>query len=234
MNIYAFSLPSMENLLKIGQTSGDIQKRVKQQCSFLFEEPVIEFERYNVNIRDYDVRKYLETKGFQKVRNEWMCVTVKEVELAVIELSSNTASIKETARVNKTSTTKDEEQCKRDLLVFLTCPIRRYVPLKFFSESSLPYGCIPIYVLYYCMLELFGYLGGFSKCFEYEYLREICDWFVKKYNCIDLVVVIKELCKKLNRYKLLSSEHDTDIFCYYEALKKSQCLYKKEGTYFGK
>jgi hypothetical protein len=92
--IYAYSIADVahKGLLKIGQTTRDVKRRVAEQLktahikNFRIEsdEPA---ERDDGSVfSDHDVRAVLLDKGFKKVALEWMRCTVKDVATVLTEL----------------------------------------------------------------------------------------------------------------------------------------------------
>lgn len=97
LRIYAYSIddPAHAGLLKIGQTTQDVKKRVAQQLKtaaienfeIVLDEPA---DRPDGTIfRDFDVRDRLKQKKFANPMGEWMRCTVEDVRLAVAELRAN-------------------------------------------------------------------------------------------------------------------------------------------------
>lgn len=99
LRIYAYSIddPAHAGLLKVGQTTQDVKKRVAQQLKtaaienfeIVLDEPA---DRPDGSvIRDFDVRERLKQKKFANPRLEWMRCTVEDVRLAIAELRANKA-----------------------------------------------------------------------------------------------------------------------------------------------
>ena len=98
LRIYAWStreIPKFDGCLKVGQTTQDVNVRIKQsqgvaQVSYILEvdEPA---ERPNgKEFRDSDVRERLKQKGFENVELEWMRCTGADVLTAIRELQTDT------------------------------------------------------------------------------------------------------------------------------------------------
>ena len=92
--IYAYSIEDQahEGLLKVGQTTRDVKRRIAEQVktaairNFRIEldEPA---ERDDGTIfTDYEVRAALIRKGFEKVELEWMGCTIADVQTVLTEL----------------------------------------------------------------------------------------------------------------------------------------------------
>ena len=99
LRIYAYSIddPAHAGLLKVGQTTQDVKKRVAQQLKtaaidnfeIVLDEPA---DRTDGSVfRDFDVRARLLQKKFANPFGEWMRCTVEDVRLAVAELRANKA-----------------------------------------------------------------------------------------------------------------------------------------------
>lgn len=99
LRIYAYSIAddAHAGLLKIGQTTQDVKKRVAQQLKtaaienyeIVLDEPA---DRTDGTVfRDFDVRERLKQKGFANPRLEWMRCSVEDVRLAIAELRANKA-----------------------------------------------------------------------------------------------------------------------------------------------
>ena len=94
LRIYAYSIQDShhEGLLKVGQTTQDVKKRVSQQLQTAgIKNYVIELDeaadRENGTFfRDHDVRARLKAKGFENVELEWMRCSVADVQTAITEL----------------------------------------------------------------------------------------------------------------------------------------------------
>src|SRR4051794_4514887 len=92
--IYAYSIDDMAHsgLLKIGQTTRDVKKRVAEQLK------TAAIKNYTIDldecaecddgtiIRDYQVRAALVKKGFENTELEWMRCSVPDVRTILQEL----------------------------------------------------------------------------------------------------------------------------------------------------
>jgi len=92
--VYAYSISDAahEGLLKVGQTTRDVNRRVAEQvktaaiknCRIELDESA---EREDGSIfTDHQVRQALTQKGFEKVELEWMRCTVRDVLTVITEL----------------------------------------------------------------------------------------------------------------------------------------------------
>lgn len=95
---YAIADEAHQDLLKIGQTTGSVRDRVRQQTStaaveatVLLDEPAIDID--GVRVTDAQVRARLIAKGRENVDfssigggREWMRCTVEDVQQAIVEL----------------------------------------------------------------------------------------------------------------------------------------------------
>ena len=99
LRIYAYSIddPAHTGLLKVGQTTQDVKKRVAQQLKtaaienfeIVLDEPA---DRPDGSVfRDFDVRERLRQKKFANPTLEWMRCSVEDVRLAIAELRANKA-----------------------------------------------------------------------------------------------------------------------------------------------
>jgi len=99
LRIYAYSIddPAHAGLLKVGQTTQNVKRRVAQQLKtaaidnfeIVLDEPA---DRPDGTIfRDFDVRARLRQKKFANPVGEWMRCTVEDVRLAIAELRANKA-----------------------------------------------------------------------------------------------------------------------------------------------
>lgn len=97
LRIYAYSIADAAHtgLLKIGQTTQDVKKRVAQQLKtaaienfeIVLDEPA---DRPDGTVfRDFDVRERLKKKKFANPTLEWMRCSVEDVRLAIAELRAN-------------------------------------------------------------------------------------------------------------------------------------------------
>jgi hypothetical protein len=91
--IYAYSIADKdhEGQLKVGQTSGDVKKRIEQQTKTAAIPFTIELDESAIRddgstFTDYDVRTRLKEKGFENVTLEWMRCSVADVQTAITEL----------------------------------------------------------------------------------------------------------------------------------------------------
>jgi hypothetical protein len=103
--LYAYSIPDLPDhagLLKIGQTVGDVRKRVSGQVSTAGVKTVIEVDMPAVDNRgqrvtDTAVRKRLAEKGHEStdfgpgMGREWMRTTTEDVKTAITELRTGQA-----------------------------------------------------------------------------------------------------------------------------------------------
>lgn len=93
LRIYAYTLeiPGHEGLLKIGQTTRNVQKRIAEQTktagitpTILLDEPA---ERLDGKpFTDHQVRAHLVAKGFENTNLEWMRCNLEDVKTAITEL----------------------------------------------------------------------------------------------------------------------------------------------------
>ncbi|WEK13904.1 MAG: restriction endonuclease [Candidatus Microbacterium phytovorans] len=99
LRVYAYSIddPAHAGLLKVGQTTQDVKKRVAQQLKtaaienfeIVLDEPA---DRPDGTVfRDFDVRERLKQKKFANPTLEWMRCSVEDVRLAIAELRANKA-----------------------------------------------------------------------------------------------------------------------------------------------
>ena len=94
VRIYAWStpdIPKYEGCLKVGQTTQDVNARIRQshgQAKFAYTLEVNEVaERADgSSFRDSDVRNRLKTRGFDNVELEWMRCTAADVLAAIQEI----------------------------------------------------------------------------------------------------------------------------------------------------
>ena len=92
--IYAYSIADAahKGLLKVGQTTRDVKRRIAEQVrTAAIENSKIELnesaEREDGSIfSDHEVRTALQKKGFEKVKLEWMRCSLKDVKTALTEL----------------------------------------------------------------------------------------------------------------------------------------------------
>jgi len=94
LRIYAYSIQDAahEGLLKIGQTTQDVKKRVGQQLktaaiqNFKIELDEHAETRSGKLFTDHDVRARLLEKGFENAQLEWMRCSVEDLKTAIAEL----------------------------------------------------------------------------------------------------------------------------------------------------
>ncbi|MDC0350103.1 DEAD/DEAH box helicase family protein, partial [bacterium] len=99
LRIYAYSIhdPAHKGLLKVGQTTQDVRKRVNQQLkTAAIENYTIELdesaEREDGTLfSDHDVRYLLKAKRFENTQLEWMRCGVSDVHAAITELRTGVA-----------------------------------------------------------------------------------------------------------------------------------------------
>jgi hypothetical protein len=91
--IYAYSIAddAHEGLLKVGQTTGDVKKRIEQQTKTAAIQFTIKLdegaERDDGSIfTDHEVRARLGAKGFDNPMLEWMRCSVADVHTVLTEL----------------------------------------------------------------------------------------------------------------------------------------------------
>jgi hypothetical protein len=96
LRIYAWStnaIPKYKGCLKVGQTTQDINTRIKQsqgvaQVSYVLEVDESAERDDGSVFRDNVVRERLKQKGFENVELEWMRCTAKDVQVAIKELQT--------------------------------------------------------------------------------------------------------------------------------------------------
>ena len=99
LRIYAWSttaLKKYKGCLKVGQTTQDVKKRIRQsqgQANYRYKLEVDEVaERVNGTMfRDSDVRNRLKAKGFENIELEWMRCTANDVLTVIQELRTDQA-----------------------------------------------------------------------------------------------------------------------------------------------
>lgn len=99
LRIYAYSIADEAHagLLKVGQTTQEVKKRVDQQLktaaieNYTIELAEIAEREDGTLFRDHDVRDRLRAKGFENTQLEWMRCTVAEVHTAIAELRTGAA-----------------------------------------------------------------------------------------------------------------------------------------------
>ena len=94
--IYAYEDESFKDLLKIGYTSNNAVKRIKEQYpvirpkktwSLVMEESAVKND--GTIITDHEVRRKLINKGFKKIKGEWIKCKVDDVKSAILSLKHN-------------------------------------------------------------------------------------------------------------------------------------------------
>jgi hypothetical protein len=93
LRVYAYTInaPSHEGLIKVGQTTRDVKKRIEEQTKtagitplILLDEPA---ERQDgSSFTDHEVRARLLAKGFDNLQLEWMRCTLADVQTVITEL----------------------------------------------------------------------------------------------------------------------------------------------------
>ena len=99
LRIYAWStneIKKFQGCLKVGQTTQDVNVRIKQSQGVAQVPYVLEVdesaERHDGSIfRDSAVRERLKQKGFENVELEWMRCSANDVQIAIKELQSGEA-----------------------------------------------------------------------------------------------------------------------------------------------
>lgn len=94
LKIYAWStkqIPKYEGCLKVGQTTLDVNSRIRRsqgvaQYDYLLEVEESAEREDGTIFRDSAVRERLKEKGFENVELEWMRCTAKDVVSAIKEL----------------------------------------------------------------------------------------------------------------------------------------------------
>ena len=96
LRIYAYSIdsPAHTGLIKVGQTTRDVKKRIEEQTKTVGVKPTILLDEPaeredGTAFTDHQVRARLVAKGFENVTevgNEWMRCNLAEVQTAVTEL----------------------------------------------------------------------------------------------------------------------------------------------------
>jgi hypothetical protein len=94
LRIYAWStgdIPKYEGCLKVGQTTQDVNTRIKQshgqaKLDYTLEVDELAEATNGSTFRDGDVRNRLKAKGFENVELEWMRCTAADVLTAIQEL----------------------------------------------------------------------------------------------------------------------------------------------------
>ena len=94
LKIYAWStkeIPKFKNCLKVGQTTDDVNQRIKKSQGVSRVSYHLEVEEEASDYRgepftDHQVRSRLISKGFENPELEWMRCTAEDVLLAIKEL----------------------------------------------------------------------------------------------------------------------------------------------------
>ena len=122
LRIYAWStkeIKKFEGCLTVGQTTQDVNTRIKQsqgvaQVPYVLEVDELAERLDGSTFRDHAVRERLRQKGFENVELEWMRCTAKDVLIAIKEIQTGAARTgmhsedfklrsEQTAAVKKTS-----------------------------------------------------------------------------------------------------------------------------------
>lgn len=92
MFIYAFDFAgdSFEGMLKIGESSIDIERRVNQQIGFFPKGSSKIVLRVECALRDHQVHDELKRRGFENIGREWFRCTTKDILDAIMYLSGVT------------------------------------------------------------------------------------------------------------------------------------------------
>ena len=96
LRIYAWStleIKKFKGCLKVGQTTRDVNKRIKEsqgvaQVEYTLEINEEAYTEKGILFTDTDVRRRLVEKGFENVSGEWMLCTKEDVLLVIKELKS--------------------------------------------------------------------------------------------------------------------------------------------------
>jgi len=96
LRIYAWStteIKKFEGCLKVGQTTQDVNTRIRQsqgvaQVPYVLEVDELAERVDGTTFRDHAVREQLKQKGFENVELEWMRCTAQDVLLAIKELQT--------------------------------------------------------------------------------------------------------------------------------------------------
>jgi hypothetical protein len=99
LRIYAWStkeIKKFEGCLKVGQTTQDVNTRIRQsqgvaQVPYVLEVDEIAERLDGSTFGDHAVRERLRQKGFENVEYEWMRCTAKDVLIAIKELQTGAA-----------------------------------------------------------------------------------------------------------------------------------------------
>ncbi|WP_369021755.1 DEAD/DEAH box helicase family protein [Paenarthrobacter ureafaciens] len=93
LRIYAYTIdaPSHDGLIKVGQTTRDVKKRVEEQTKTAGITPAIILDvpgerEDGTPFTDHQVRARLVAKGFEKHQLEWMRCSLGDVKTAITEL----------------------------------------------------------------------------------------------------------------------------------------------------
>ena len=99
LRIYAWStadIPKYSGCLKVGQTTQDVNVRIKQshgqaKLAYVLEVDEPADRKDGSFFRDSAVRERLKAKGFENVELEWMRCTAADVQVAIHELRTGQA-----------------------------------------------------------------------------------------------------------------------------------------------
>jgi hypothetical protein len=91
---YVIDIPDHEGLIKVGQTTRDVKKRIEEQTKTAGIKPTILLDEFGERedgspLTDHQVRARLAAKGFENVTEvgkEWMRCTLADVQTAITEL----------------------------------------------------------------------------------------------------------------------------------------------------
>lgn len=93
LRIYAYSIdsPAHVGLIKVGQTTRDVKKRIEEQTKTAGITPTILLDvpaerEDGTSFTDFAVRARLAAKGFENVNLEWMRLSLEDVKTAITEL----------------------------------------------------------------------------------------------------------------------------------------------------
>lgn len=93
LRLYAYSIdaPSHEGLIKVGQTTRDVKKRIEEQTKTAGIKPKILLDvaaerEDGTPFTDFQVRARLVAKGFENHQLEWMRCTIADVQTAITGL----------------------------------------------------------------------------------------------------------------------------------------------------
>ncbi len=95
LRIYAYTIdsPAHEGLIKVGQTTRDVKKRVEEQTKTAGIRPTVLMDvpaerEDGTAFTDHQVRARLVAKGFDNTQLEWMRCALADVQTAVTELTT--------------------------------------------------------------------------------------------------------------------------------------------------